>query len=114
MTPTPNALTRPSKEEVAGMIESITFTRLPSGKAIACEITLINGWVTHGIASVVDLNNYDEQRGKDAAHSKAMQGVWDAVAYSKQVAMHFGTIENNHKALTDAYHQINGHCARII
>ena len=52
-----NHNTRLSVEDVKAMIQSTTYTRLPSGKAIVCEIVLETGWTCHGIASVIDLEN---------------------------------------------------------
>lgn len=94
-----NPLTRPSLQEVVALIASTTYTRLPSGKTIVCEITLVNGYTCHGLAHVVDLDNYDEERGKAAALAKATAGVWDVVALLKQVAMHNGHIENKHQEI---------------
>jgi hypothetical protein len=108
-----NPLTKPSKAEVDGMIiqAKTTYTRLPSGKNIVCEIVLTNGWTTYGVASVVDLDNYDEQRGKEAALAKAMVGVWDHVAALKQQAIHDGRIESRHVELSDSHNLAYGNNA---
>jgi hypothetical protein len=98
-----NHNTRLSVEDVKAMIQSTTYTRLPSGKAIVCEIMLDTGWTCHGIASVIDLENYDEQMGKEAAHKKAMVAVFDYASMQMQEAMHRGKALNRHKELMAAY-----------
>lgn len=85
-----NPNTRLDFKIVEASVASTTYTLLPSGKAITCEIILNTGWVCHGTAAVVDLDNYDEQRGKEAAKVKAMQQVWDYHAVCMQEAMFHG------------------------
>lgn len=98
-----NHNTRLSVDDVKAMIQSTTYTRLPSGKAIVCEIVLETGWVCTGVARVVDLENYNEQLGKEAACQKAMGEVFDYAAVQMQEAMHRGKVSNRNKELMAAY-----------
>lgn len=109
-----NPNTKLSVGEVHALIESTTYTRTPSGKAIVCEIVLTTGGTCHGIARVVDLDNYDEQRGKEAALARATQEVWDYAAARMQEAMHTGAVENRHKELMAEYQAANDNQPRAI
>jgi hypothetical protein len=109
-----NPLTRPTLAEVEGMIHTTTYTRLPSGKAIVCELTLKNGFTAHGISQVTDLDNYDGQRGKDAALDKAKKVVWEVVALMKQNLMADQTIPNRHQELADDYQAASGGLPQLI
>lgn len=94
-----NQATRLSPATVMAMVESKSFTLTPSGKAIVCEIVLNTGWTCHGVARVIDLENFDEQRGKEAAESKAMVEVFDYAAVRMQEAIHSGKVLSRNKEL---------------
>jgi hypothetical protein len=98
-----NHNTKLSVDDVKALVQSTTYTRSPSGKAIICEMVLTTGWACHGVARVVDLENYAEQLGKEAAHAKAMQEVFDYAAVQMQEAMHAGLVPNRHKELMAEY-----------
>lgn len=101
----PNPNTKPTKAQVDALIAGVTYTLLPSGKSMVCEIMTTIGWPVHGIASVVDLDNYDEQRGKEAAYGYAIKHVWDLAALDIQYQIHQGNIESRHAELA-ASHQL--------
>src|ERR1700747_2111131 len=102
-----NSNTRPTKHMVNDMIKSVTYTRLPSGSAIVCEITLKNLHTVHGIAQVVDLDNYDEDTGCCAAYDKAYAAVFELAAFGMHAIMHAGDLESRHAELTEAYQKEN-------
>lgn len=100
-----NPNTKPTKAQVDALIVGTTYTLLPSGKSIVCEIMTTYGWPVHGIASVVDLDNYDEQRGKEAAYGYAVKHVWDIAAFNTQKMIADGALDSRHAELAAA-HQI--------
>lgn len=98
-----NPATRPTREMVMDSIRSATYTRLPSGVAVVCELTLKNLHVVHGIAKVCDLENHDDQRGKEVAFNKALDEAFEFVAYDLHSKMLAGDVESNHAVLMAAY-----------
>lgn len=60
-----------------------SYTILPSGTAIVCELTMLNGHKEHGIANVVDIKNFSFEEGKKAARGKALDGVFRVLAHRK-------------------------------
>lgn len=98
-----NVNTKPIRADVEELILSKTFTRLPSGTAIVCEITLRNLHVVHGISCVVDMDNYDEAVGKQVAESKAIEKVFDIVAYGMHSLINDGIIQSSHYDLRALY-----------
>jgi len=109
-----NHNTKLSVGEVHALVKSTTYTRTPAGKAIICDIVLDTGSTCIGVARVVDLDNYDEQRGKEAALARAMQEVWDYAAVRMQEAMHNGAVENRHKELMAEYQAANNNQPKAI
>lgn len=79
--PSPHPETKVSMQDVEREIVRETYTILPSGKAIACELTLIGGRHTEvGVSQVVDPRNFDWEEGKKAARSRAINGVFTYLA----------------------------------
>lgn len=98
-----NPATKINIDRARATIKSTTFTRLPSGTSIVCELTLTNGHTVHGIASVIDFDNYDELLGKQAAYNKALSALLDIYAYKMHDAIATGYIGSAHLTLTDNY-----------
>jgi len=98
-----NPNTKPTTAQIEGAIKEVTYTRTPSGKAIVCEITMANGFVVHGISALVDLDNYNEALGRQAAFAHAKSEVWALVAYDVQTKISTGEIESRHDELLQAY-----------
>jgi hypothetical protein len=100
---------------VLDKIAGVTYTRLPSGTAIVCEIQMRNMHLCHGIAVVVDMDNDDAERGKKVAYDKAVTQVFDYVAYDLHNKMDDDTglgpdISNRHLVLCNEHKVVtNGH-----
>lgn len=109
-----NHNTRLSVDDVKAMIQSTTYTRTPSGKAIVCEIVLDTGGVCLGVARVIDLENYNEQLGKEAACQKALAEVFEYAAVQMQEAMHRGKVPTRHKELMAEYMAENNNQPKAI
>lgn len=79
-------LTRPriTPEHVDRIIRSETFTVLPSGKVMICELMLWNGFTVRGESAVVSLANFDEEIGKRVSRNRARQKVWELEGYLLQ------------------------------
>lgn len=109
-----NHHTKLSVDDVKAMIKQTTYTRTPSGKAIVCEIVLESGSVCLGTARVIDLENYDETMGKEAARSKAMAEVFEYASVQMQEAMHRGKVPTRHKELMAEYAIANNNQPKLI
>lgn len=75
---------RLSPTDVDAAIRSETFTRLPSGKCLVCEITLQNGFTVRGEASVVRPENFDQEIGEKISRDDARKKIWPLLAYLLQ------------------------------
>lgn len=109
-----NPNTRLVPSDVATLVDTTTFHRSPSGKAIICEIMTVSGHSCVGVAHVVDMDNDDEERGKEAAKGRAMEQIFGYASVMMQTAMHSGVIPNRNKELLAEYAVKHGNQPRII
>jgi len=61
-----------------------TFTKLPSGKCMICEITLANGFTVRGEAACVSPENFDEEIGRKVSLENAVDKIWPLEGYLLQ------------------------------
>ena len=73
-----------SPEDIEGKIKNRTFTTLPSGKVMICEITLENGFTVRGEAAVVDKENFDQDTGENISYERAVDKIWFVEGYLLQ------------------------------
>lgn len=71
-------------EQIDSKIVSETYTILPSGKVMVCEITLENGFTVTGKAGVVDKKNFNEDIGKTISRTNAYNEIWQLEGYLLQ------------------------------
>lgn len=71
-------------EDVKSKIVSETFTTLPSGKTIICELILKNGFSVRGESSVVDISNFIQDIGEQIARDNAIDKIWQIEGYLLQ------------------------------
>ena len=76
--------TRVTPEDIDNMIAGISYTVLPSGKVVVCELTLWNGFTVRGEAAVVCIENFDMEIGRDVSYRKAKDKLWEIVGYLLQ------------------------------
>ncbi len=109
-----NPNTKLNPDQVNAMIESVTYIRTPSGKTIVCEIMLVSGYSCIGIGRVIDLDNDNEERGKEAARTHAMDEVYSYAAVVMQETMHRGALANRNKEILAEYQTQHGGQPRLI
>ncbi|MBL8260916.1 MAG: hypothetical protein JNM58_00725 [Xanthomonadaceae bacterium] len=73
---------------IDAVIVSETFTRLPSGKVMVCELTLRNGFSVRGESSCVSVENFNEEIGRDVSRRNAREKIWQLEGYLLQERLH--------------------------
>lgn len=71
-------------EDIDAKIVGETYTKLPSGKVMVCELTLANGFTVRGEAAVVSVENFDEEIGKTISRRNARNKIWELEGYLLQ------------------------------
>lgn len=77
-----------TKEMVEAQVVDKTFTLLPSGKKMICELTLKNGFTVTGEAGVVDKENFVQEIGERLSYQRALENVWPLLGYEMQSRLH--------------------------
>lgn len=73
---TPNLIDESIRDE--------SYTILPSGKTIICELILKNGFTVRDEASVVSKANFDFEIGKRISRADARNKIWQLEGYLLQ------------------------------
>jgi hypothetical protein len=75
---------RLTPELIESVIQSESYTILPSGKSMICELILRNGYSIRGESSVVSKENFDEEIGRKVAREDAKRKIWQLEGYLLQ------------------------------
>lgn len=75
---------RVTPDHIDRVIVGETFTVLPSGKVMVCELTLRNGFTVRGEAATVSIANFDSEVGESVSRSNARSKVWELEGYLLQ------------------------------
>jgi hypothetical protein len=70
--------------DIDAAIVGKTFTTLPSGKVMVCELTLRNGFTVRGEAAVVSVANFRQDVGERISYENARNKVWELEGYLLQ------------------------------
>lgn len=81
---------RVTLERIKAKIVSESFTKLPSGKVLVCELMLENGFSVRGEAAVVDPANFDMEIGKKISRENAIDQIWLIEGYLLQEELYKG------------------------
>jgi hypothetical protein len=88
-------LTRPrlTPADIDATIKAETYTTLPSGKVMVCELTLCNGFTVRGEAAVVSKGNFNEEIGRKISRENARSKVWELEGYLLQQRLYEDVVE---------------------
>lgn len=75
---------RLTPDSIAAVIVGETYTTLPSGKVMVCELTLKNGFTISGEAAVVSKANFNEEIGRTISRGNAVSKIWELEGYLLQ------------------------------
>lgn len=75
---------RLTPKDIDDTITSATYTTLPSGKVMVCELILKNGYSVRGEAATVSKENFDEEIGKEISFKNAREKIWQLEGYLLQ------------------------------
>lgn len=62
-------------------IVSETYTNLPNGCSIVCQLTLVNGYTVIGTSSCVSADNFNQEIGNKIAKENAREKIWELEGY---------------------------------
>lgn len=82
---------RLTPELIDSVIELASYTVLPSGKVMVCEITLRNGFTVRGEAATVSKENFNVEIGKTISLKNAREKIWELEGYLLQQRLYEGS-----------------------
>lgn len=85
---------RLTPESIDSVIKKITYTVLPSGKVMVCEITLLNDFTVRGEASTVSKSNFNEEIGREISFKNAREKIWQLEGYLLQDKLYKESTQN--------------------
>ena len=68
-------------DKVKSVIHNVTYTVLPSGKTMICEVILVNGYCVIGESSAVYKENFNEGIGMKISFEKAVRKIYELEGY---------------------------------
>ncbi len=71
-----------TKQGIDNKINSISYFRVANTTVTICAIKLTNGFVVTGQSACIDLEQFDEQTGKDLAYENAVDKIWELEGYA--------------------------------
>lgn len=75
-------------EHIQSKIVGESYTTLPSGKVMVCELTLRNGYTVRGEAAVVCKENFVQEIGQKISKQNAVNQIWQLEGYLLQERLH--------------------------
>ena len=75
---------RLTPDDIDAVIVGETYTVLPSGKVMVCELTLKNGFSVRGDGATVSKANFNEEIGRKISRENARNKVWELEGYLLQ------------------------------
>lgn len=77
-------------DRILSKVVSETYTTLPSGKVMVCELMLENGFSVRGEAAVVSKDNFIEEIGRKISKENAINSIWQLEGYLLQEELYKG------------------------
>jgi len=75
---------RLSPQDIDAAIVGESYTTLPSGKCMVCELTLRNGFTVRGESAAVSIENFNEEIGREISYKNARDKIWQLEGYLLQ------------------------------
>ncbi len=82
---------RLTPDHINSVIVGESYTVLPSGKCMVCEMTLTNGFTVRGESSTVSKANFNEEIGRQISREDARNKIWLLEGYLLQQRLFDGT-----------------------
>ena len=82
---------RLTSESIDAVIDTATFTVLPSDKVMVCELRLVNGFTVRGEAATVSKENFNLEIGESISYKNAREKIWELEGYLLQQRLFEGS-----------------------
>ena len=79
---------RLTPEHIDSVIIDETYTNLPDGRTVICQLTLKNGYTIDGKSACVSKENFNQEIGNKIARQNAREKIWELEGYLLKEKLH--------------------------
>lgn len=79
---------RLTPEHIDSVIAGETYTNLPDGRTVICQLTLKNGFTIDGKSACVSKENFNQEIGNKIARQNAREKIWELEGYLLKEKLH--------------------------
>ncbi len=72
---------RLTPDHIDSVIIGETYTNLPDGRTVVCQLTLKNGYTIDGKSACVSKENFNQEIGNKIARQNAREKIWELEGY---------------------------------
>lgn len=72
---------RLTPDHIDSVISGETYTNLPDGRTVICQLTLQNGYTIDGKSACVSKENFNQEIGNKIARQNAREKIWELEGY---------------------------------
>lgn len=81
---------RLTPDHIDNTITGETYTNLPDGRTVVCQLTLRNGFTVDGTSACVSKDNFNQEIGNKIARENAREKIWLLEGYLLKDKLHTG------------------------
>ena len=82
---------RLTPDHIDSIIKGETYTNLPDGRTVICQLTLKNGFTIDGKSACVSKENFNQEIGNKIAYDNAREKIWMLEGYLLKEKLHQST-----------------------
>lgn len=79
---------RLTPDHIDSVIIGETYTNLPDGRTVICQLTLKNGFTIDGKSACVSKENFNQEIGNKIARQNAREKIWELEGYLLKEKLH--------------------------
>ena len=72
---------RLTPDYIDSVIVGETYTNLPDGRTVVCQLTLKNGFTVDGKSACVSKENFNQEIGNNISRTNARDQIWELEGY---------------------------------
>ena len=113
---------RLTPDHIDSVIIDETYTNLPDGRTVICQLTLKNGYTIDGKSACVSKENFDQEIGNGIARKNAREKIWELEGYllkdklsqtAKQPKSHIERMQSEKFELDTKLNALNAFLAKL-
>lgn len=91
---------RLTPEYIDSVIVGESYTNLPDGRTIICQLTLKNGFTIDGKSACVSKDNFNQEIGNKIARQNAREKIWELEGYLLKEKLYQDSLKPKSQATT--------------